>query len=121
MTALAKAMAAWGEPLPDWIAALAGACDQAGQDAVAQQLGYSRTAVSLLVNGKYGRDQTKIQGAVRAALMRSVVECPVLGEIETTDCRAHQARPYTAANPTRVALYGECHGGCPHASERRAS
>lgn len=104
---------AWGEP-PDWIVALADSCDASNQTAVAALLGYSRTVVSLLVNNKYDRDLRAAERTIRRVLMRVVVHCPVLGDIPDADCAEHQARPYSPANPTRVRLYGACHGGCPH-------
>jgi hypothetical protein len=41
---LDKAIAAWGEPLPDWVRALAEACDTGGMGRVAARLGLSSRA-----------------------------------------------------------------------------
>jgi hypothetical protein len=100
----------YGGAPPDWIVALARAVDLTSQSHMARELRYSPAAISLLVNNKYRRDNTKIERHVRTYLMK--VECPVLGRIEGDVCRGHQAAPYSGANPTSIALYRECHGGC---------
>ncbi|HVJ53481.1 MAG TPA: transcriptional regulator [Aliidongia sp.] len=103
---------------PAWLALLRGAVARLGTiKAVADQLGYSRTAISLVLAGKYGdRSTTALERAVMTRLDQ--VACPVLGEIAGEDCAAHQAAPFSASNPQRIALYRACRAGCPHS--RRA-
>jgi hypothetical protein len=120
MSFIEKTRAAWGrhhsgEP-PDWVLAVAESCDASSLRRVAAGIGYSHTAVSLLLSGQYGtRDLTRIQAAVRRVLMAPpLVPCPVLGEIASEACRRNRALPFHPTNPTRVALYRACHGSCPY-------
>jgi hypothetical protein len=100
---------------PDYIVALARAVDATSQAHMAHELRYSRAVINLLVNNKYGgRDRTNIERRIRTYLMQ--VQCPVLGRIDGDTCRGHQSAPYSGANPTRIALYRECHGGCRFSS-----
>jgi hypothetical protein len=100
----------------DWMQLLRDAVDRLGSiTAVADRIGYSRTALSLVLSGKYGdRDTTALARAVLTRL--DVVQCPVFGEIAGDDCRSHQAAPFSAANPQRIQLYRACRSGCPHSA-----
>jgi uncharacterized membrane protein YgcG len=71
-TAMEKARKAWGEALPDWVAAVAAACDATGSfTAVGKRLGYSRPAISRLITNNYDVDRTKIERRIREVLMQS--------------------------------------------------
>jgi hypothetical protein len=108
-----RAIAAYMGHPPDFVVALARACDQTSQAHMARELRYSRTVISLLVNNRYvDRDLTRVERKIRAYLMQ--VECPVLGRIEGEVCRSHQEAPFRSTNPTTVQLYRACHGDCPH-------
>jgi hypothetical protein len=99
----------------DWMQLLRDAVDRLGSiQAVADRIGYSRTAVSLVLSGTYAKDTTALARAVLTRL--DLVSCPVLGEIAGDQCRAHQAAPFSAANPQRIALYRACRTGCPHSA-----
>lgn len=101
---------------PIWLAELRGLAKRLGSiRAAADAIGYSRTAVSLVLAGTYGKSTEQIARAVMATVTR--VACPVLGEIAADQCRAEQVRPYSSANPQRIALFRACHGGCVHACE----
>lgn len=113
MSALAKIAATWPVQ-PDWLVALAEACDEQNQAAAAKRIGYSAATVSFVLNGRYTGDLTAVEAAVRDALMRGTVSCPVLGEIPGEDCRKHQATRYSASNPQRIAVFRACRNGCPH-------
>ncbi|GAB6037665.1 hypothetical protein JCM15519_38420 [Fundidesulfovibrio butyratiphilus] len=114
-TALAKAQAAWGADLPDWVRELAVQCDQAASMAkVGAQLGVTKGAVSRIVRNDWTSDTTRIEEAVRRAWLAECVICPVLGEISLAECEANQARPFSAANNMRVRLYRACRDGCAH-------
>lgn len=113
MSALAKIAAAWSIQ-PDWLIALAEACDAENQAKAARRIGYSAATVSFVLNGRYTGDLTAVEAAVRDALMRGTVVCPVLGEIPGEDCRKHQATKYSASNPQRIAVFRACRNGCPH-------
>ena len=100
-------------PEPDWLALLRAAVKRLGSiQAVADRLDYSRTAVSLVLSGKYGKSTDALAQAVLTRLDQ--VACPVLGEIDGDDCVAHQAAKFTATNPQRIALFRACRSGCPH-------
>lgn len=114
MSALAKARAAWGGA-PDWIEALAAACDASTGRAVSRRLGVSPAAVCRVLANAYG-DTERMERRVREILMATVVTCPVLGDIDAAACREHQGRPYTPINPTFVRLFRACRT-CPHRLE----
>lgn len=98
----------WNKP-PTWVAALAQRIDEMeSQKKVAVLVGYSVTAVNQVLKNKYKGSLTRVERAVRAALMDETVSCPVLGEITDADCKAHQARPFSAANAQRVQLFHAC-------------
>jgi hypothetical protein len=113
MSALLKIAGAWSSQ-PDWLLALAEACDEATQAAAARRIGYSGATVSYVLNGRYTGDLKAVEAAVRDALMRGTVECPVLGEIVGEDCRKHQAAKFSAGNPQRIAVFRACRNGCRH-------
>ena len=118
-SALDKARAAWGE-LPDWLAALARACDEASQRQVAARLGYSVTTVNLVLANKYGGDPATLAAKVRDVLVEGgEVECPTRGMIPRRDCLEEQAKPWTSASSAAVRRWKACkdcdhnHGGKP--------
>lgn len=120
---LAKATAAWGTPPPDWIIALAEACDAETQTAVGKRLGYSGSAVSLVLGNKYGAvgDVIGFETIVRGALMAETVLCPVSGDHIGRDvCSNWQKRPFSTASSNSVRMYQGCRSGCPHSRIPRA-
>lgn len=118
MSALAKAKAAWGDELPDWVAVMAEQCDVSSQKKVSAQMVYSPAVINqVLANnygGKKGGDLMAVKQAVEGAFLSVTVNCPVLGELPAHRCLEKQRQPYAATNSTRVMLYKKCHGGCPH-------
>jgi len=63
--------------------------------AVAAEIGYSRTAISLYLSGKYGAGVEKLEAAIRARY--DIYPCPHTGqEISGPDCarRASAPRPF---------------------------
>jgi len=119
---LEKALAAWGDPAPDWIVVLAEACNAETQSAVAKRLGYSSTAVSLVLSNNYGKgDIVRIETVVRGVLMAETVLCPVLSaEIGRDVCSNWQKRPFSTASSNAVRMYQGCRSGCPHSRIRVA-
>ena len=111
--ALPKAIAAWGDPLPDWVRALAEACDVFGMRKIAEKIGVSPASLSLAINKRRG-DPSFVKARVEAVIMVTIVACPVLGVMGIVDCRKEQARPFSSANPLRVKLYRACRSGCVH-------
>lgn len=104
-----------------WLTALRAACAQSTQADVARRLAAltggkypSPAVVNQALQGRYLGDLAHLQEAVEAVLLRTPVECPVLGEIGLDRCLMAQAAPFSAANPQRVALYRACRGGCPN-------
>ncbi|MFT0861672.1 transcriptional regulator [Ancylobacter sp. G4_0304] len=108
-----KARAGWGDP-PDWIVALADACQRETQTAAAKRLGVSGSQVSHVIGRTYAGRYDRIEELVRGVFMGATVECPVLGEIARHRCLEEQARPFAATSSTRAALFRACRGGCPH-------
>lgn len=98
----------WSGGVPDWVHALATACDRKSQAHVARQIGYSPTVVNQVLKRKYPGNMRRVEDAVRATIMRSTVECPELGEIALAECREYQARPFSSTNAQRVRLWKAC-------------
>jgi hypothetical protein len=109
----AKARAAWPDPLPAEVLALADACNASTASAVAARIGYSPAVVSHVLSAKYRGDMTAVFARIRGALMAETVACPVLGEIGTDRCLIEQRRPFAATNSTRARLFHACKT-CPN-------
>jgi len=103
----ARAKATWGE-VPDWVQALAVACDRTSQGVVAKQLGISGAVVNQAIGNAYKGRVDRIETRVRGELMRATVLCPVIGPISTRDCLDNQKRGFRATNPLRVKLSRTC-------------
>ena len=112
MSAVAKAAQAWAGLPPDWVDALAEACDATSGRAVAMRLGVSPATVSRVLGATYG-DTAAMERRVREILMTTRVICPVIGEIDVDTCRSNQNRPWSPVNPTFVRLYRACRT-CPN-------
>lgn len=105
----------WGDEAPDWIVALAKACDEKeSQNKVAQLLGYSAAVVSQALRARYPGDLARLEQAVRAELMREEVACPALGIIALSECLEHRANAdnYRSPNPLRARMRRACNS-CP--------
>ena len=100
----------------DWLDALRAEVQRSSQRRAGQLIGYSGSAVSLILSGTYPGNRARVEQAVRGALMGATVDCPILGDLRRDVCLNHQARKFAATNPMRVQLYHECRGGCPHSS-----
>jgi hypothetical protein len=109
----ASAQVAWNNQAPDWIEVLANECDRTSQPAVARRLEISTSTLNETMRNKYKGRVDRIEAKVRGAYMGATVMCPVIGEIPTDQCLYHQKRPFSAANPTRVALHRAC-PTCPN-------
>ncbi len=112
---LEKARAAWGEQPPEWIIALAEACNAENQRLVGKRLGYSGPTVSQVLSRSYEKgDMARFETVVRGALMSETVRCPVLQEIGRDVCLGWQKRPFSTASANAVRMYQACRDGCPH-------
>ncbi|MER8814363.1 MULTISPECIES: transcriptional regulator [unclassified Mesorhizobium] len=103
-----KAMVAYGSPLPDWLDELARLADASDLGVAGQRIGYSRSAVSTIISGKYLGDVARVEQMVRGALMAATVECPVLGEIGRDRCLTEQKEPFRATSRHRAQLFHAC-------------
>jgi len=108
MTYIEKVRDVCGNDCPDWIMALADACDHESQKSVAERIGYSPAVVNTVLKGTYGAGLDAIELAVRGALLAETVECPVYGDLEGHRCLEYQRRKFAATNPVRVRLYRAC-------------
>lgn len=113
---LEKARAAWGDPPPDWIIALAEACNADTQSNVGKRLGYSGPTVSQVLSNSYRNgDMERFETVVRGALMAETVTCVVTkDEIGRDVCLGWQKRPFSTASANAVRMYHGCRSGCPH-------
>jgi hypothetical protein len=107
-----------------WIAELRSACAQSTQAAVARRLARagdgkypSASIINQALKGVYAGDIGRLQGVVEGVLMRSSVECPVIGDLPRQRCIEHQSRRFAATNPLRVLLHATC-PDCEHNRHR---
>jgi hypothetical protein len=110
----AKAVAAWGDALPDWVAELARYASETSGTLAADAIGYSPAVVTHVIGNAYKGDLARVEDKVRGALMGMVVACPVLGEIGRNRCLDEQKTPFSASSSIRSKLYRACRSGCPH-------
>lgn len=112
---VAKAKLAWGGYAPEWILILAEACSRSSQSAVAKDLGYSGSAISLVLGNKYQNgDLGRIEQMVRGALMAETIVCPIMGEMARDVCASWQKKPFATTSSHRVRMYQACRNGCPN-------
>ena len=109
-----KAKAGWGTPLPEWVAELARLADAEGLPGAEKRVGYSRSAISTVLSGKYKGDIERVAEMVQGALMALKVECPVLGQIGRDQCLTEQKEPFRATSRHRAQLFHACKT-CPNA------
>jgi hypothetical protein len=109
-----KATAAWNGAPPDWIVALAERADANGLQGAGAAIGYSPSAVSGVLAGKYGGDLVRIEEKVRGALMGLTVECPVLGTMDRSACLDWQKKPLSIGSSLNTQMHRACRSGCPH-------
>lgn len=89
------ALAAWGDPLPRWIAVLARACDDANQRQVAQKLGKSSGYISRVLSKTYTGDMAEAERLVLASLASDRVDCPFWGRpIPLSSCMRARRRQH---------------------------
>ena len=116
---LDKAIAAHGEEVPDWIVELAKLADREGLGGAEKRIGYSRSAISTVINGKYTGDVERVEEMVRGALMAATVNCPILGELARNRCLEWQKKPYAATSSHRVQMFVACQG-CVNATVKKS-
>lgn len=111
---MARARAGWGDPLPDWIKALAEACAASSQSQLAKRLDRSAALVSNVLANTYTGDMPAIEDRVRKLLLAETVNCPALGPITADTCQTWRDRWKTPApsNTLRVTMLRAC-SVCP--------
>jgi hypothetical protein len=113
---LDRATANW-VAVPDWITALADACDASSQGQVAKRLGVSPARVNQTLGNRYEGDLEKLEILVRGALMSETVPCPVVGDLPKNVCIEYYSRPAIGGNALRLALEKAC-PACPYNRKR---
>ena len=108
------ARGAWGDDLPDWVETLAIQCGLTSQNQVAKKIGRSASAISQILNHKYGADLANIEERVRGVFQEQTVLCPSLGQMPLQTCQdwRAKARAFQLGNPLRARMYRACHK-CP--------
>lgn len=120
--AIDRARAAWGADLPDWIEALAMACDATKQVDVARRLGRSAATVSNVINNKYKAGLNAVEQKVRIRVMANTVLCPHAGaEISIDDCITHAIAPMPMSNAADLRAWMACRDCLNNTSKRSAS
>lgn len=122
MSAIDTARAAWGEDMPEWVAALATECGLSSQNKVAARLGRSAAVVSMVLRKKYSGDLAGVEELFNGAFRSATVDCPALGEVPANECRhwRDRARTFAVGNPTRTRMYRACRC-CPRFRPDEAS
>lgn len=99
-----------------WFAILKARVDVSSRSSVARDLGYSTTAISLIMNGKYAGSTDKVSTRVlevytRIACPHTGAEMPLLMCIETANGKA------PTHNPMKMSHWRACQH-CPHRQKR---
>lgn len=103
-----KASAAWGNSIPDWIVELVSVADADGLAGAEKRVGYSRSALSTIIAGKYKGDLDRVEQVVRGALMSETVDCPVLGVLGRDRCLEWQTKPFAPTSSHRMTMRRAC-------------
>ncbi len=95
-----------------WLDLLESAVAARGQAAVARELGYSPTTLSLVRRGRYPGGTDRIEARVLQVL--GDVACPFLNQtIPTSQCRRTSLAPVPTSNPKALQHWSACRS-CPH-------
>lgn len=113
---VAKAHASWGEA-PDWVLALAEACNATSLKLAGKRINYSGSSISQVISRTYRGDMARMEAMVRGAFMAATVTCPELGEMARHICLDWQRRPYTDASAMHIRMWRACQS-CPNAARR---
>lgn len=117
-SALDRAAAAWGDPPPDWVAALAAECDATSQNKAAARIGVSSAVVSQVLAAKYPGNLAGVEARVRAILLSETVNCPAMGVMDLSVCHEWRAKAkdYRPTSSLRGKMFDAC-AGCPKNKE----
>ncbi len=111
---MARAVAAWGDDLPDWIVDLARECEATSQNKVAARMDLSAALISQVLGRKYPGDLAGVEDQFNGVFKDAVVTCPALGELPTHECRMwrDRSRTFVSVNSQRVQMFRACNA-CP--------
>lgn len=115
-------------PLPDpsWVDVLRAEAEKPGRSkqAIANELDISRTAVSLLIAGKYTARMDKVSAKIAPkvmALYSNQLWCPHLrASIGPGVCASHHTAPMTMSDPDKLKQWAACRG-CSQNPENQQS
>ena len=113
-------------PDPAWLEVLRAEAGKPGRTkaAIAQELGVSRTAVSLLCAGKYSARTDKVQAKIAGPVMQLYahrVWCPYLrGAISGDECKAFCIAPMSTSDPQKLKHWAACRN-CKQNAENQTS
>ncbi|WP_333822822.1 transcriptional regulator [Pinisolibacter sp.] len=107
---VAKARAAWGDDLRDFVQAIAESASRIGLKATGQILGYSQSVISQVISNTYAKGNLdRVERAARAHLLGETVQCPGYARIIGADrCRDQQKRPFSSSSPMAARLHEAC-------------
>lgn len=95
-----------------WLTLLQEQVEKSSKQAVADELGVSRTVISLVMNEKYPASTDKIEERVNNLYSR--LQCPHTGEnITITACKANQTATAPTSSPRAMRLWRACQS-CPN-------
>ncbi len=98
----------------NWLDILAAECEKSNKAEVGRQIGYSRTAISLALSGKYVGSTEKLAQAVISTFSDNL-HCPHLqATINPDECVDFQSRPIPQSNATALRHWRACQS-CPAA------
>jgi hypothetical protein len=100
--------------MPDWVEALALACERSSQNRVAVALSRSSTVISQVLTRTYAASMDRIEDRVRGVYLNGMVQCPEKGELPTNECQdwREKARTFAMGNPERTQMLRACRR-CP--------
>ena len=107
---------------PRWLVLLRNEAEKTSIGKAALRVGYSRTAVSQALAGKYPGDMAKFEAKVLAALeLPMAVTCPYLGlNLPTVMCNDMSTRAAPTHNPVAMNWWRACQS-CEHRCESEAA
>lgn len=95
-----------------WLDLLRAEVEKTSRKAVAERLGVSRTAISLVMSDKYGASTDNIAALVMETL--GVTACPYLDkDITPRECQEHAGRAIPTSSPRAVRHWRACQT-CQH-------
>lgn len=102
---------------PEWLSWLRERVAEVGSmQAVAEEVGISRTAISLLLAGKYTAGTDKVAAKITAFAQRDRVWCPHLKvALDASACANYAAAAMPMSDPAALKLWIACRG-CPNRS-----